>query len=118
MPVPTVPELRMTGRKHARGTTNGNVRGNNRQRKARKEWLLQEFGDGTTVACHMRESPGCLGTLTAATLWVDRYPIPGAEGGTYRRDNIRPGCQPCQTHAGGRLGAARKAAKKEATHGA
>lgn len=43
---------------------------------------------------------GCL--LTVASVTVDRI-IPGCQGGTYRRDNIRPACSGCNSLTGGRL---------------
>jgi hypothetical protein len=65
------------------------TRGNNRQRKARRQWLLDTFGDGVTCPCWE-----CGATLTAATLFVDRI-VPAVDGGTYRRNNIRPHCGTC-----------------------
>lgn len=40
------------------------------------------------------------GTVVESTLTVDRI-IPGAQGGKYRRDNIRPACSPCNSSTGG-----------------
>lgn len=62
-------------------------RGAARDRRARKRWLLKEFGDGTTVECFW----GCGTKLTFATLEQDRI-VPG---GPYRRDNLVPSCGPC-----------------------
>jgi hypothetical protein len=42
------------------------------------------------------------------TISVDRYPIMGCDGGTYRRDNIRPACRPCNASEGGKIGNARR----------
>lgn len=44
----------------------------------------------------------CATLLHAGTVTADRI-IPGCEGGTYRRDNLRPACQPCQSFTGGQL---------------
>lgn len=44
----------------------------------------------------------CGTLLTDGTLTVDRI-IPGCEGGTYRRNNIRPACGPCNSETGGAL---------------
>lgn len=89
-----------------RGTTNTNSRGNTRDRLARKLFLLTKFGDGVRCACWE------CGTLVAlATIVVDRI-IPGAEGGTYRRNNIRPHCSICSQRQGGILGTVRKRAKR------
>lgn len=90
----------MSGPNHPRGTTNRNVRGNTSERRARKLWLLDEFGDGVTAPCLIDWDMHCLGTVTVDTLTVDRYPIPGIDGGTYARGHIRPACGPCNSRAG------------------
>lgn len=95
---------------HARGTTNRNSRGSTENRRVRKQWLLTEFGNGTTADCQLGVSPNCQGVVTLTTISVDRFPVPGCEGGTYRRGNIRPACAPCNTLDGALLGAARKVA--------
>ena len=77
-----------------RGTSNSNVRGNSRDRAARRAWLLATFGDGVTCPCYRC---GC--ELTGSTLTVDRR-VPGARGGTYRRSNIRPACGGCNSETG------------------
>lgn len=38
--------------------------------------------------------------LTVDTVTADRIK-PGCQGGTYRRNNIRPACKPCQSKVGG-----------------
>ncbi len=60
-------------------------RGNSADRRARKTFLLNAFGNGTTCAC-----VHCGVTLTRETLEADRI-VPG---GTYRRDNVQPSCGP------------------------
>lgn len=81
-----------------RGTTNRNVRGSAEGRRRRKIWLLQQFGDGQVAPC------GFCGVLVDFdSITVDRYPIPGCQGGTYRRNNIRPACGPCNSTHGGAL---------------
>jgi hypothetical protein len=82
-----------------RGTTNRNARGGAPARRARKAWLLVQFGDGTTAPC----SFGCGTVLTFDTITVDRFPLPGCQGGTYVRGNIRPACGPCNSEYGGGL---------------
>lgn len=49
----------------------------------------------------------------ARPLTIDRI-IPGCYGGTYRRNNIRPACGPCNSDTGGALAATpkRKKAKR------
>lgn len=44
----------------------------------------------------------CGKLLTLATVTVDRI-IPGAKGGTYRRNNIRPACAYCNSETGAQL---------------
>lgn len=107
----------VTARRLARrGTTNGNARGSTEDRRRRREWLVKTYranvdmpefrpaypvfngcalGMGET-ACRCYRC-GCL--LTVDTLTVDRI-IPGCEGGTYRRDNIRPACSDCNEETG------------------
>lgn len=82
-----------------RGTTNRNDRGSSADRRARRQWLLNEFGDGVTVACAFE----CGTLLTFETITVDRYPVAGCDGGRYTRDNIRPACGTCNSSHGGRL---------------
>jgi 5-methylcytosine-specific restriction endonuclease McrA len=81
---------------------NGNQRGSAEDRRRRKQWLLDTFGDGVEVMCHLEVSDQCLMVLTFETLTVDRV-VPGCLGGRYTRDNIRPACGPCQDHQGGKL---------------
>lgn len=87
-----------------RGTTNGNVRGSNQDRRARRAYLVLVYesdrGPGT-CRCFR-----CGRVLRAGTLTVDRI-VPGCRGGTYRRDNIRPACARCNSQIGGRCRAAR-----------
>lgn len=100
-----------------RGTSNANVRGNTKDRRARREWLLITFranvdletdfmatavyqatvpiGSGV-IACRCYR---CGKLLTLDTVNVDRI-IPGCQGGTYRRTNIRPSCARCGSETG------------------
>jgi 5-methylcytosine-specific restriction endonuclease McrA len=69
---------------------NGPDRGNSYARRARKHFLLSNFGgNGTHVEC-----THCTELLTFKTVEADRV-IPGSLGGTYRRDNIVPSCRHC-----------------------
>ncbi len=79
--------------RRARGTSNGNSRGGSKDRRRRKAWLLATFGDGEKAT----GSFDCGAVLTSDTVSVDRYPIPGAQGGTYARGNIRPVCGRCNS---------------------
>ena len=69
----------------------GEKRGNSRDRKARKLWLLSHFGDGTTAPCIH-----CGRSLTYHEVEADRI-VPG---GSYRRDNVQPSCGPCNRKRG------------------
>lgn len=89
-----------------RGTSNSNARGSSEDRRRRKQFLLDQFGNGVKAPCYR-----CRKKLTFLTITVDRI-IPGCEGGTYRRNNIRPACDPCNTSTGGKLGAARRASNR------
>lgn len=91
-----------------RGTTNRNARGSSYSRAARRAWLMKTFGDGEFVDCQLAAVPDCWVAMSVWTVSADRIK-PGARGGTYRRDNIRPACPPCQSHTGGKLGARLKA---------
>lgn len=96
----------MPSRAKARGTSNTNARGSSEDRRRRKVFLLNKFGNGKTAPCYR-----CPTALDFVTITVDRI-IPGCEGGTYRRDNIRPACAPCNSETGGKLGATRRTSNK------
>lgn len=65
----------------------GEHRGNNRDRAARKNWLLATYGDGESCQC----VHGCGTVVTYATVQADRI-VPG---GSYRHSNVQPACEPC-----------------------
>jgi hypothetical protein len=122
----TSPDQRKPSR---RGTTNGNARGGADDRRRRREWLVLTYRadkdvvvllryedgrrmfwtevdpgtEGAEPACRCYRC-GCL--LTENTLTVDRIK-PGCQGGTYRRDNIRPACGTCNSSTGGRVRSSR-----------
>lgn len=104
-----------------RGTSNKNVSGSSYARRARKAWMLETFaadvflvhdefsnrrevpvsaldvyGDDAILCCRCYR---CGKLLTAETVEADRI-IPGCLGGTYRRNNIRPACGPCNRITG------------------
>jgi len=79
-----------------RGTSNGNQRGSVKERKRRREWLLTTFGDGVQAPCAFE----CGTMVTMETITVDRFPLPGCQGGRYVRGNIRPACGPCNSRGG------------------
>lgn len=76
------------------------ARGNVRDRRRRKLFLLSPEsgwgGNGTEVPC---SEPKCPQIVTIETIFVDRI-IPGAEGGRYTRDNIKPHCCRCSHQQG------------------
>lgn len=76
-------------RRASKGHSNTNERGSSAQRRIRKQWLLDKFGDGTVAPCW---EDGCDTEVDFETIYVDRI-TPAHEGGTYRRDNIRVHCQ-------------------------
>jgi hypothetical protein len=91
----------------ARSTSNSNVRGSAKQRRARKQWLLDKYGDGLRAKCEIRCSANCARWVDYDSLTVDRWPIAGVDGGRYVRDNIRPAYGICNYADGGKLGAKR-----------
>lgn len=52
--------------------------------------------EGAEPACRCYR---CGALLTADTLTVDRI-VPGCQGGTYKRSNIRPACPRCNSVTG------------------
>lgn len=112
----------MTAATATRGTTNRNERGSSYARAARRAWLVDTYradvdvvwtylpGDVEPDMCvgpHGMGVPACrcyrCGVLlTVDTVTVDRI-IPGCQGGTYRRNNIRPACGTCNSSTGGAL---------------
>lgn len=99
----------------------GDKRGNNRQRRQRKQYLVDHYRanvdlgpDGSEVPRGEGE-PACrcyrCGTLlTVETVTADRRK-PGAEGGTYFDPmNLRPACAFDNSSTGGLLGNLRKRA--------
>lgn len=97
-----------------RGTTNRNVRGNTRDRLARRRWLVATFRANRDLSFgEPRSSPlgsahaacrcyRCGVLMTEDTVTVDRV-VPGCRGGTYRRDNIRPACASCNSETGAKI---------------
>lgn len=120
--------------KTRRGTSNGNSSGSAEDRRRRRAWLVEVYRANVDVirvfwpstmewtehewnatiaaladrwervsACRCYR---CGVLLTVASLTVDRI-IPGCHGGTYRRNNIRPACGPCNSETGGALASGR-----------
>lgn len=102
-----------------RGTTNGNVRGSNEDRRRRREWLVETYrADTDVLSIELHHGPlivpvlpgtqgarpacrcyRCGELLTSDTVTVDRIK-PGCRGGTYARSNIRPACGRCNASTG------------------
>lgn len=87
--------------RESRGRCNSNERGSSYARRSRRVWLLSPEsgwgGDGLEVPCSE-----CGQKVNGKTLIVDRI-IPGAQGGRYTRDNIKPHCPDCSNRQGNRM---------------
>jgi hypothetical protein len=79
-----------------RGRSNTDERGSAAERRARKQWLLNKFGDGTQAPCWE-----CDRLVNSHTMIVDRI-TPGEQGGRYTRNNIRAHCVGCSGRQGQR----------------
>jgi hypothetical protein len=80
-----------------RGTTNRNDRGSAAGRRARKLYLFATYGNEGIVTCYRCDVP-----MLPEDCTTDRI-VPGCQGGTYARYNIRPACGPCNSETGARL---------------
>lgn len=100
----------MSGPNHPRGTSNTNSRGSAAQRRARKAWLLLTFD--LDLGPERARCSFCQAEVTFDTITVDRFPVPGIEGGRYVRGNIRPACGSCNSLDGIALREARKACQE------
>jgi hypothetical protein len=87
--------------------SNNDPRGSAAQRRARKIWMLQQFGDGYTAPCAF-----CEIELDYHTLTADRWPVLGCDGGRYVRGNIRPACLHCNSSEGAKERARRHQERK------
>lgn len=89
---------------------NGNARGSTKSRRVRKAWLVETYRADVDLngepACRCFR---CGKLLTKATVTIDRV-LCGINGGTYRRENIRPACGRCNSALGGALGHERRKA--------
>lgn len=116
-----------------RGTTNRNDRGSAEARRRRRVWLIETYrADQDLSDFEISSKPWqpphkvavplgsgepacrcyrCGRLLDVDTVTVDRIK-PGCEGGTYRRDNIRPACSTCNEDTGRKLGHERTATKR------
>lgn len=72
------------------------ARGSAETRRRRRAFLLAEFAVEDGTVCHL-----CGQFLDRDGKWhVDRWPVPGAAGGRYTRENIRPACANCNERHG------------------
>lgn len=96
----------MTATTTRRGTSNSNSRGSSKDRAARRAFLMTKFADRDGVTrCHFCGMPLQNDNPKAADyITVDRI-IPGAQGGRYVRDNIRPADMKCNSEDGGKIAA-------------
>jgi hypothetical protein len=104
-----------------RGTSNKNERGSSYSRRSRRAWIVLTYASNVPGYCRCYRcgmllfNPDAEPDLTdlaitlygtqlmgAQALTVDRI-IPGCQGGTYRRNNIRPACGGCNSETGGAL---------------
>jgi 5-methylcytosine-specific restriction endonuclease McrA len=67
----------------------GELRGNSRDRRARRIKLLRVYGNGTSAPC-----VHCGTLVDYDSLEVDKI-IPGPMGGRYVWDNVHVSCMPC-----------------------
>jgi 5-methylcytosine-specific restriction endonuclease McrA len=74
--------------------SNGPDRGNSYARRARKHYLLDEFGNGETCECTF-----CGTELNFDSVTSDRV-VTGSNGGSYQRDNLVPACKFCNLSRG------------------
>jgi hypothetical protein len=114
-----------------RGTSNRNDRGSSYARRARRAWLILTYASNLPGFARCYRC-GCLlfnpddfntpyeAACTVPEPWawplpqpltVDRI-IPGCQGGTYRRTNIRPACGGCNSETGGQLAGTGKGKRK------
>ncbi|BBH17470.1 hypothetical protein Back2_17570 [Nocardioides baekrokdamisoli] len=103
----------MLERPATRGTSNSNQRGSSYSRRRRREWLVENYRADEDAVYYVAGPYGperevrpacrcyrCGDLLTVDDVTVDRI-IPGCQGGTYRRNNIRPACMACNSETGG-----------------
>lgn len=139
----TTIEIEVTIKKARRGTTNRNDRGSSEGRRRRRQWLVEtyradvdawviRYEDGMEIVRPYtkpladetrpgmgRREPACrcfrCGTLLIeSTVTADRIK-PGCEGGSYRRENIRPCCGSCNSITEARLGNQRRKASMKSS---
>ena len=75
--------------RRVQGRAGGEFRGSSKDRRASRERLATEFGDGTYAPC-----VHCGVKLYVDDVTRDKI-IPGEEGGTYRHENLIPACASC-----------------------
>jgi hypothetical protein len=85
LPTPTDADRARAEERHAKSKrAGGDDRPGSKQRKANRQALLKEFGNGKRAPCVC-----CGRNVTESTMSLDRI-IPGSDGGTYRQGNLVP----------------------------
>lgn len=134
-PGPALSPVYKPARMVGRGTSNGNERGSSEDRKRRKLYLVQTYRADKDLSSFSISDPNrpwlpprhtevplysgepacrcyrCGKLLSVETVTVDRI-VPGCEGGTYRRNNIRPACGTCNSSTGQKLSIERRKGKR------
>lgn len=93
-----------------RGTSNANSRGSSDARRRRRAYLVKTYASDVPGFCRCFRCGRLLGEREVT---VDRI-IPGCDGGTYARGNIRPACARCNQRTGSALGNLRQTGKAPA----
>ncbi len=86
------------------------LRGSASDRRARKRWILETFGDGGVCPCTW-----CGALVSFESMHVDRFPVCGRDGGRYVHENIVPACPSCNLTRCQRCGDQQREAVLEAT---
>lgn len=73
------------------GRAGGDRRGSAKDRRRRKQWMLETWGDGRSCPC-----THCGAPLSFETVEADRI----EPGGSYRRTNVQPSCRGCNLERG------------------
>lgn len=79
--------------------SNSNQTPNSKHRRVLRQHCIDRDGNGVTVSCAF----GCGAQLTLEDVTLDRFPITGCEGGTYRKSNVRAACLSCNSSDGARV---------------
>jgi hypothetical protein len=101
--------------------TGKDLRGGAADRRARRRWIIARFGSpsGKTIKCFW--CPKLMRTSTPThplgVFEIDRWPVCGHEGGTYRRGNIVPACAQCNATRCSKKGCRKVPRKRSSGYG-